>query len=109
MDLLCRSLIFLEAILQTRLYALYSLNKKILTLMLACFSLSIASSGYIMGSVLSKLTGKTDLFIFFASPNINNHLPLSVADNFARWFWDVLPRGEHRVGFLHVLDTAPRV
>lgn len=45
-----------EAILQTRLYALYSLDKKVLVFMLASFALSISLSAYIMGSVLSNLT-----------------------------------------------------
>jgi len=44
-----------EAILQTRLYALYSLNKKILAFMLTCFALSVSLSAYIMGFVLSKM------------------------------------------------------
>lgn len=50
-------LTIIQAILQTRLYALYSLDKRVLAFMLACFTLSMTASAYIMGSVLSKLTG----------------------------------------------------
>jgi len=48
--------ILAEAILLTRLYALYSLNKKILFFMMGCFTLSLGGSAYIMGSVLSRIT-----------------------------------------------------
>ena len=47
------------AILQLRLYALYSKNKKILTLMLLTFTGSVATAGWIMASVLEEITGAT--------------------------------------------------
>ncbi|KAH9478051.1 hypothetical protein JR316_0010288 [Psilocybe cubensis] len=45
-----------EGILQIRLYALYSLNKKILALMLVVFIASTATSAWIMGTALSSVT-----------------------------------------------------
>ncbi|KJA21582.1 hypothetical protein HYPSUDRAFT_87987 [Hypholoma sublateritium FD-334 SS-4] len=45
-----------EAILQMRLYALYSLNKKVLVLMLSCWVLCLGISAYVMYTVLAKLT-----------------------------------------------------
>jgi len=47
-----------EGILQMRLYALFALNKKILVLLLSFFILSTATSGWIMGTVLSSITAK---------------------------------------------------
>ncbi|CAA7268893.1 unnamed protein product [Cyclocybe aegerita] len=47
-----------EGILQIRLYALYSLNKKVLVLMLSLFIISSATSGWIMGSALSKISAR---------------------------------------------------
>lgn len=44
-------------ILQMRLYAMYSLNKKVLAFMIASFIFSSASSGAVMGTVLSRVTG----------------------------------------------------
>jgi len=50
------SCLLAEGILQIRLYALYSLDKKILALMLTSFVLCSASSAYVMGTVLSSIT-----------------------------------------------------
>jgi len=47
---------FAEGILQIRIYALYSLNKKILALMLILFVLCLTSSAYVMITVLSSVT-----------------------------------------------------
>lgn len=49
---------YLIAILQMRLYALYSLNKKILALMLSCWVVCLGISAYVMYTVLGKLTGQ---------------------------------------------------
>ena len=43
-------------ILQMRLYALYSLDKKILGVVMACFVAALSISGYILAVTLSKLT-----------------------------------------------------
>jgi hypothetical protein len=40
-----------------RIYALYSLNKKILALMVVCFAFASAASAVIMGTALSQITG----------------------------------------------------
>ncbi|TFK33408.1 hypothetical protein BDQ12DRAFT_691220 [Crucibulum laeve] len=45
-----------EIILQMRLYALYSLNKKVLVLMSSSFIIASAAAATIMGSVLMKIT-----------------------------------------------------
>jgi len=45
-----------EIILQMRLYALYSLDKRILVLMGSCFLLTSTASAVIMGSILSQIT-----------------------------------------------------
>ena len=42
-----------------RLYALYSLNKKILALMLSCWIVCLGISAYVMYTVLAKLTGES--------------------------------------------------
>jgi hypothetical protein len=51
-----------EAILQMRLYALYSLNKKILAIMLTCWVGCLAASSYIMYTVLARV-GATAIYI----------------------------------------------
>jgi len=45
-----------ETILQMRLYALYSLNKKILALMVTAFTVASSISAVIMGKVLASMT-----------------------------------------------------
>ena len=40
-----------------RLYAMYSLNKAVLVIMVLAFLGSTATSGYVMYSVISKITG----------------------------------------------------
>ena len=40
-----------------RLYALYSLNKKILVLMVTCFIAASTASAVVMGTALSQITG----------------------------------------------------
>jgi len=45
-----------SAILQMRLYALFSLDKRVLALMLTCFIISTSTSAYVLHSVLSKFT-----------------------------------------------------
>ncbi|KAF9478558.1 hypothetical protein BDN70DRAFT_859842 [Pholiota conissans] len=44
-----------EAILQMRLYALYSLDKKILAFMLSLWAMCLTSSAYVMYTVLAKI------------------------------------------------------
>ena len=44
-------------ILQMRIYALYSLNKKILALMVVCFIAASTASAVVMGTALSRITG----------------------------------------------------
>jgi len=45
-----------EAILQVRIYALYSMSKSVLLLMVAAFLTSCATSAWIMGTALSEIT-----------------------------------------------------
>lgn len=47
----------LAVVLQMRLYALYSLNKKVLALMVTSFIVTSTMSGIIMGRVLASITG----------------------------------------------------
>jgi len=54
------TLIGTAGILQMRLYALFSLNKKILALLISFFLITTATAGWIMGSVLSTLKGAVD-------------------------------------------------
>jgi len=44
-------------ILQIRLYALYSLNKRVLALMLTCYFAALATSAWIMANALAQFTG----------------------------------------------------
>jgi len=53
-----------EIILQMRLYALYSLNKKILALMVTSFIVTSTMSGIIMGRVLASITATARPFAF---------------------------------------------
>jgi len=66
-----------EVILQMRLYALYSLNKKVLALMGSCFIIATAASAAVMGTVLSNLTATavplTPNLIFCVPFNISHH------------------------------------
>jgi len=50
-----------QVILQTRLYALYLLNKRVLAFMLVCFVASSACAAAIMGTVLSKISATSEL------------------------------------------------
>lgn len=52
-------------ILQMRLYALYSLDKRILALMATCFIMATAASATVMGTVLSNITGNSQLNLTF--------------------------------------------
>lgn len=40
-----------------RLYALYSLNKKLLAAVISSFVISLSVSGYILFTILSKISG----------------------------------------------------
>ncbi|KAG6902126.1 hypothetical protein C0995_004072 [Termitomyces sp. Mi166 len=60
-----------EVILQMRLYAMYSLNKKVLALMGASFICTTAASAAIMGFVLSKITAKIQLYLAKSSGDSN--------------------------------------
>ncbi|KAF8157218.1 hypothetical protein B0H34DRAFT_712762 [Crassisporium funariophilum] len=70
-----------EAILQMRLYALYSLNKKILALMLISYVVSSAIAGWIMGTVLSSITASA-----FKIPGGMFCVPSGVSQSFYM-FW----------------------
>ncbi|KAG6906469.1 hypothetical protein DXG01_013796 [Tephrocybe rancida] len=66
-----------EVILQMRLYAMYSLDKKVLALMGSCFIASSTASAVIMGSVLSKITAGavplTPDLIFCVPQHVSKH------------------------------------
>jgi len=66
-----------EIILQMRIYALYSLDKRILALMVVCFLGSIGTSAWVMGSVLSKIHATashlTSNFEFCVPHNLSDH------------------------------------
>ncbi|TFK22997.1 hypothetical protein FA15DRAFT_670925 [Coprinopsis marcescibilis] len=70
-----------EVILQMRLYAMYSLNKAVLALMIVSFVASTATSGWIMHTVLAGITTKT-----VSLPNGSFCVPVGVPDNFYT-FW----------------------
>jgi len=70
-----------EGILQIRIFALYSLNKKILALMLVCFIASSATSAWIMGSALSSITATA-----FTIPGGKFCVPSNVPPHFYT-FW----------------------
>jgi hypothetical protein len=70
------SCLLAEAILQMRLYALYSLNKKILALMLTCWVGCLAGSAYIMYTVLARVKATTIYIpggLFCVSSGISTH------------------------------------
>jgi len=69
-----------EIILQMRLYALYSLDKRVLALMSICFFLTSAASGAVMGSVLSAITAN-------AVHVIPGKLVFCVPHNISEYFW----------------------
>ena len=87
-----------KVILQMRLYAMYSLNKIVLAVMVISFLASTATSGWIMHSVLAKISGE-ELTNFLPSSS-HDHLsaksiniphgmfcvPTGVSDNFYT-FW----------------------
>lgn len=66
-----------EVILQMRLYAMYSLNKKVLAVMGGCFIVATAASATVMGTVLSRITAVayplTPNLIFCVPSNISHH------------------------------------
>lgn len=61
----------LAVVLQMRLYALYSLNKKVLALMVTSFIVTSTMSGIIMGRVLASITGCASLNA--SSSTFTNH------------------------------------
>ncbi|KAF9456716.1 hypothetical protein BDZ94DRAFT_1241328 [Collybia nuda] len=77
-------------ILQMRIYALYSLNKKILALMAVCFIASVTVSATIMGMVVTDITGRplTTLVAaaFRVTPTILFCVPSGVSKHFFA-FW----------------------
>ncbi|KAF8068044.1 hypothetical protein FPV67DRAFT_1669904 [Lyophyllum atratum] len=66
-----------EIILQMRLYAMYSLNKKVLALMGSCFIIATAASAAVMGTVLSEMTASavplSSSLVFCVPKNISPH------------------------------------
>ncbi|KAH0582250.1 hypothetical protein H2248_011895 [Termitomyces sp. 'cryptogamus'] len=65
-----------EVILQMRIYAMYSLNKKVLVLMGVSFIFATSTSATIMGIVLSKINASALPFpglIFCVPENVNTH------------------------------------
>ncbi|KAJ4485272.1 hypothetical protein J3R30DRAFT_1335372 [Lentinula aciculospora] len=59
-----------EIILQMRLYALYSLNKKILTVMIISFILSLAGAAVVVGFVLNDGAVQLDSDTLFCVPTL---------------------------------------
>ncbi|RDB17439.1 hypothetical protein Hypma_001612 [Hypsizygus marmoreus] len=66
-----------EVILQMRLYAMYSLNKKILLLMGGCFIIATSACATVMGTVLSKISAAavqlTPEIIFCVPSDVSTH------------------------------------
>ncbi|KAH0582296.1 hypothetical protein H2248_011933 [Termitomyces sp. 'cryptogamus'] len=65
-----------EVILQTRIYAMYSLNKKVLVLMGVSFIFTTSTSATIMGIVLSRIKASALPFrglIFCVPENVDTH------------------------------------
>ncbi|PFH47895.1 hypothetical protein AMATHDRAFT_66576 [Amanita thiersii Skay4041] len=73
--------ILAEAILQMRIYALYYLNKRLLVVMVTLFVACMASSAYVMGSVLSNIDA---IAVNFSGWHVC--LPLNVSSHFYA-FW----------------------
>ncbi|KAF9254445.1 hypothetical protein L218DRAFT_968146 [Marasmius fiardii PR-910] len=71
-----------ESILQMRLYALYSLNRKVLIMMVGTFLLTSATAAAIMGIVLSKLTAIS----MTLRPGLSVCVPLTISSEFYS-FW----------------------
>jgi len=71
-----------QLILQMRIYALYSLNKKILALMAVCFIASVTVSATIMGMVVTDITAAA----FRVTPTILFCVPSGVSKHFFA-FW----------------------
>ncbi|GLB38914.1 hypothetical protein LshimejAT787_0600760 [Lyophyllum shimeji] len=67
-----------EVILQMRLYAMYSLNKKVLAVMGGCFIVATAASAFVLGSVLSKITATA----FPLTPNLIFCVPSNISHQF---------------------------
>ena len=93
-----------SAILQMRLYALFSLDKRVLALMLTCFVMSTSTSAYVLNSVLSKITGmfigpKVNAVVLiqgsFSNPSTNRRNVLRSIAGFFK--------------FLFILDTDPLI
>lgn len=70
-----------EVILQMRLYAMYSLNKAVLALMVVSFVASTVTSGWIMHTILGKITATT-----VNIPNGKFCMPIGISDHFYT-FW----------------------
>ena len=98
---LFNSLITTPGILLMRLYALYSLNKKLLASLLVCFMTSLGVSGYIMAIIHSKVRSTSCRRTLFK--NILNSDSGGVA--FATRWNDLLSNKPHS-DILHVLDTV---
>jgi len=75
-----------RGILQMRLYALYSLDKRMLAVVVASFVAALTVSGYILTSILSKVKGTFKLEYRTLDWTIRI---LSVGRKFAIW-WDAL-------------------
>ncbi|KAF5349146.1 hypothetical protein D9756_009477 [Leucocoprinus leucothites] len=78
-----------EIILQMRLYALYSLNKKILALMVTSFLIASSISAVIMGKVLTSITATARPLSFLGTPPFQDFVfcaPSNVSPKFYT-FW----------------------
>ena len=71
-----------QGILQMRLYALYSLDKRILGVVMACFVVALSISGYILSSTLSKLTRGVLRYRILLSYSLNHRIALAVNSPF---------------------------
>jgi len=95
------SLIATQGILQMRLYAMYSLNKRLLAMLIVCFVVSIGVSGHIMASIMSEVTSTSSLLATILNHVLNSD---SGAIPFATW-WNDLLSIESQTNILHGLDT----
>ncbi|KAJ7199633.1 hypothetical protein GGX14DRAFT_467697 [Mycena pura] len=77
-----------EVILQMRIYALFSLDKRVLALMVTMFVISSATSAAIMGTVLSRVTVPSQLETSTCTPvNVSVHfftfwIPIIIFESF---------------------------
>jgi hypothetical protein len=60
-----------------RLYALYSLNKKVLALMVVCFVASTSASAAVMGNVVFNITGMKPAFAQYPSTRADCHTAIA--------------------------------